>query len=360
MREIKINLKRPYTIYIDSNLDKLFNTMNEYKIKKNDTLFLITDDKVSGLYNDIILKFEKHFNIKKYFFNNGELNKNMTTIQGIYSFLIENNANRDSILIGLGGGVVGDLVGFVAATYMRGIRYINIPTTLLSQVDSSIGGKVGYNYNGIKNIVGSFYNPEFVFISTNFLKTLEKKQFIDGLGEVIKYSLIKDKTLLEYIKENIKGIAEKENDKMLYIIRSCLSIKKYFVEIDYKDTGIRNLLNFGHTTGHAIEITSNGKFTHGESVALGILVAIKMSENILDLSNEIYNDVEEVLKKLGLPIEYKVDNYNLFMYAINHDKKNGKKIRFVLLQDIGKGKIKVEVNNEDILKGIKQSIDKGE
>lgn len=360
MRELEVCGIDGYRVYIDSTTDKLSQVLVEHKVRHTDSIFLITDDKVYSLYKNGIEKLKESFNIKVYYFKNGESNKNINTVQGIYTFLIENNANRDSIIIALGGGVVGDLVGFVASTYMRGIKYVNIPTTLLSQVDSCIGGKVGYNNNGIKNIIGSFYNPYFVYISTNFIKSLDEKYFIDGLGEIVKYALIKDKALFSYLNENYKGILERENDKILHIVRTCLKIKKDIVEEDYEDTGIRNLLNFGHTIGHGIEMNSGGRLTHGESVALGILVSLKLSESILKLDEHVYEETIELYKKLGLPIKYKVDNYNLFMYAINHDKKNNDKIRFVLLQNIGEGKIKVEVDKEQIFEAIKQSISKGE
>ncbi|MBC2396611.1 3-dehydroquinate synthase [Clostridium tetanomorphum] len=363
MKELKVNIDtigNNYTIYIDNNIDKLHQALVEHKIKTNSNIFLITDDKVYSLYRNYIEKIKEKYTIKVYYVNNGERSKNINTIQGIYSFLIENNANRDSVLIALGGGVVSDIVGFVASTYMRGIRYINVPTTLLSQVDSCMGGKVGFNFNGLKNVIGNFYNPYFVYISTNFLKSLDQRHFTDGLGEIVKYALIKDNSLFNYLNENYKGILEKENDKMAYIVRNCLKLKKAIVEQDFKDRGIRQFLNFGHTVGHGIEMTSGGKLTHGECVALGILVSLKLSEKIFGLKKEVYIKTIELYKKIGLPIKYKVDNYNLFMYAINHDKKNNDKIRFILLQNVEKGVIKVEVNKEQLLQGIEESISKGE
>ncbi|AAO36163.1 3-dehydroquinate synthase [Clostridium tetani] len=356
MREIEVEGDNRYKIYIDTNLDKLYKAFEDYKIKSNSEMFLITDDKVYSIYKDRIEMLKNIYNIKEFYFKNGEENKTLETLQEIYSFLMENNAKRNSIIIALGGGVVGDLVGFVASTYMRGVRYINIPTTLLSQIDSCVGGKVGYNYKGIKNLIGSFYNPEFVFISTNFLKTLDFQRFKDGLGEVIKYGLILDEEIISFIEENYKGVLEKESDKLLYITRTCLILKKQVIEMDYKDLGFRNILNFGHTIGHAIEMTSKNKITHGEAVALGMLVSLKLSEHIYGLDKNLYYRMEKLYKKLGLPTKYKVDNYNLFMYAINHDKKNKDNIRFVLLKDVEKPEVKIEVNKEEILKAIEESI----
>ncbi|MBE6067873.1 MAG: 3-dehydroquinate synthase [Clostridium lundense] len=357
MKELSVKLKdREYKVYITSSMDRFPQALIENKIKDKDSMFIITDDKVHSIYKDSIEKFKEQYNLKEYCFKEGKENKNINTVQGIYSFLIENNANRNSLLIALGGGVVGDIVGFVASTYMRGIRYINIPTTLLSQVDSSVGGKVGYNYNGVKNIIGNFHHPEFVYISTNFLKTLEQKEFQGALGEVVKYALIRDSSFLNFLNENYKGILEKETDKMIHIIKSSLKIKSEIIKDDLNDRGIRNVLNFGHTVGHAIEMNSGGKLTHGEAVALGMLTSIKLSENICNLRRDLYVNIVNLYEKLRLPTKYKVDNYTLFMYAINHDKKNDDKIRFVLLEDLNKPKVKVEINKKDIINALKNSI----
>lgn len=357
MKEISMKLKDiEYKVYISSSMDKFSQALMENKIKNKESMFVITDSKVHYIYKNIIEKLKEQYNVKEYYFKEGEENKNINTIQGIYSFLIENNANKNSILIAMGGGVVGDIVGFAASTYMRGIRYINMPTTFLSQVDSSVGGKVGYNYNGLKNIIGDFYNPEFVYISTSFLKTLDEKEFQGGLGEVIKFALIKDSSLLNFLNENYKGIMEKETDKIIHIIKSCLKIKLEILKDDLNNIGMSNILNFGHTVGNAIEINSGGKLTYGEAVALGILTSIKLSENIYKLRKDLYGNIVNLYKKLGLPTKYKVDNYILFMYAINHDKKNDEKITFILLEDLNKPKIKVEINKKDIINALKNSI----
>lgn len=359
MKEIVVGGEdKSYRVYIDNTLDRFKTLMEEYKIKNGNKLFLITDDIVHNLYRDVIHKFKKDLGCEIFYFNHGEENKNIQRVQEIYDFLINNKANRSSVIIAFGGGLVGDLVGFAASTYMRGVKFINIPTTLLSQIDSCIGGKVGYNYNGIKNAIGNFYNPLFVYVCTGFLKTLKDKQFKDGLGELIKYGLIKDKNLFNFINYNYKHILEKESDKLLHIIRESLKIKADLVIKDYKDTGLRNILNFGHTVGHGIEVSSDFNISHGEAVALGMLVAIKLSEKKFMTPKTLYKSVEELLIKLGLPNTYKVDNYSSFMYAINHDKKNNEKIRFVLLEDIGKCKIKVEITEKEIYDALEGSIDR--
>lgn len=360
MKEITVHSgEKNYRVYIDDTIDKFHTLLAVNKIKINDKVFLVTDDIVYDLYKDVIERIKSETNCKVFYFIHGEINKSINTVQTIYNFLIENAANRNSTLIAFGGGIVGDLVGFVASTYMRGIKFINIPTTLLSQVDSCIGGKVGYNYNGIKNVIGNFYNPTFVYVCIGFLKTLKNEQFKDGLGEVVKHGVINDNQLLQFINDNFKYILGMENDKLFHIVKECLRIKAQVIEQDFKDTGIRNILNFGHTVGHGIEVASDFKISHGEAVGLGMLVSIKLSESKLLLCKEVYKRVESLLKKLELPVKYKVDNYSSFMYAINHDKKNNDKIRFVLLEEIGKCKIKVEINEEEILAALKESIARG-
>ena len=345
-----------YDVYIENDMDNLYKAFERNNIKNTDKIFIITDSKVYKLYLSFIKGMELKYNCKVYFFHEGEEYKNFNTVQGIYNFLIENNGNRDSILIAIGGGVVGDIVGYVASTFMRGIRYIGIPTTLISQVDSCIGGKVGYNYKELKNIIGSFYNPMFVYINIGFLKTLEDEDYLSGLGEVIKYGLIRENTLISLIEENYQQLLNRESTMLLFIIRECLGSKSEIIADDFKDLGVRNVLNFGHTAAHGLEVCSNYKLPHGIAVALGMLVAIRISEEKLDLSTKVYSRIENIYNKLGFITKYKIDNFDLFLYAINRDKKNDNAIRFVLLEALGKCKIKAHVNNKEIINALKNSI----
>jgi 3-dehydroquinate synthase len=359
MEEFNINdTKSKYKVYIDTSFEGFKNIISKKHEEFIIKLFVVTDSKVAELHKDILNYFQLNLNAKIFIFTEGEENKSFQTISSLYEFLIKNEADRSSILIAIGGGVVGDLTGFAASTFMRGIKFINIPTTLTAQVDSSIGGKVGYNYNKIKNIIGAFYNPEFVYISTHFLETLSKVQLHDGLGEIIKYGLIKDAALLRYIESNYNNILELEEDEILYIIKQCLNIKSDVITKDYKDNGLRNILNFGHTIGHGIEFDSNYTVPHGIAVALGMLTALKLSEVKFKLSPNIYTQVEDLYKKLGIEISYKVDNYPSFLYAIRHDKKNVNDINFVLLEDVGACQIKVPVTEDEILWAIQHSIGK--
>lgn len=345
-----------YNIYIDSSLNlftKAFQEVFGLKTK----VFLITDSKVFSLHKETVKLFINKYDCKVFTILAGEQSKNIDTINSIYEFLIDNDCDRSSVLIGFGGGVVGDLTGFAAATFMRGISFINVPTTLTAQVDSAIGGKVGYNYKAVKNLIGSFYNPVFVFISTNFLKTLDSDLVLDGVGEIVKYALINSAELLEYIDKNCKSILQLKHEEILYIVKSCIKIKVNTITQDFMDLGLRNILNFGHTVGHAVEADSNYEVPHGKAVVLGILAAIKLSERYLKLDTNIYEKVAALYKKLGLADSYKVDNYESFLYAIKHDKKNSDAINFVLLKEIGKPEIKVEVVLEDIIWALNCSID---
>lgn len=358
MKELYVDgVNTHYRIYIDTSIDKFVSALIENKIKTTDSLFIITDSNVYKIYEKRIRELLKNYKVKIFYINAGEENKNIVSVDSIYSFLIKNDANRDSVLIALGGGVVGDIAGFAAATYMRGIRYINIPTTLISQVDSSIGGKVGYNFSNVKNAVGSFYNPVFVYVSISFLKTLNNVQVISGLGEVIKYGVIKNINLLDFIFKNNKQILELENDKLVYIVRECLKIKSEIIKEDLYDSDERNVLNFGHTAGHAIEVCSKYGMPHGFAVALGMLVSAKISEKKLGLSHEIYEKIYNLCKILNLPTKYNIDNYQAFMYAIKHDKKNDSSIRFVLIDDIESTKIKVSITEKEIIEAVRESID---
>ena len=358
MKEITIsNEKNNYKVFIDDTMDKIDLALREHEIKTEDRLFLITDNKIRNIYKLEIKNLISKYNCIVYEIPEGEENKNYNTVECIYKFLLENHARRESVLIAFGGGVVGDLTGFVASTFMRGIRFINIPTTLVSQVDSCIGGKVGYNFNSVKNIIGGFYNPTFVFVAVNFLKTLDEKQYVDGLGEVIKYGLIQKNTLFNFITENYKDISEMDNEKLTYIVKECLLIKSNIIEKDFEDRDYRNTLNFGHSIGHAIEAVSEYKVGHGASVALGMLVAIKLSIKLFKLNSELYDEMEDLFFKIGLPTRYKVDNYDLFLYSISHDKKNSDNmINMVLLQELGICKTKVQVTIDDILEAFEATI----
>ncbi|MFL0246728.1 3-dehydroquinate synthase [Candidatus Clostridium stratigraminis] len=344
-----------YNICLSNSFEEFGLVVKEY-VSTKDKIFVVTDDKIAAIYVTLLKDLKSRYNCQVIVIKNGEGNKNYDTISHIYEFLIEGNADRQSFIMALGGGVVGDLAGFAAATFMRGIRFINIPTSLISQVDSSVGGKVGYNFLNLKNSIGCFYEPAFVYIATDFLTTLNKEEILNGMGEVIKYGLIKDVELFQYIENNIDRVLKLDNRTMMHIIYTCLNIKTKVVKEDFEDKNKRNILNFGHTVGHGLEITSEYEVNHGTAVSLGMLPAIKLSEKILGLPKTVYTRVLNLYSKFGISDRYKVDNYSSFLYAIKHDKKNFNNLNFVLLRNIGQSEIKINVSEDELKWALDSSI----
>lgn len=262
---------------------------------------------------------------KKLILRQGDANKNLSQVEAVYSSLSENGFSRGDAVIALGGGMIGDLAGFAASTYMRGIDFYNIPTTLLSQVDSSIGGKTGVNFNGIKNIVGAFYQPKKVLIDPDTLSSLSPRLFAEGLVEAIKMAATNDASLFEKIEHSADIHADIED-----IIVGALKIKKSVVEIDPKEKGPRMVLNFGHTVGHAIEALGKGEYFHGEAVGIGMLYAS---------SGEAKKRIRNLLLRHDLPTQDEFDVESL-MEVLSHDKKKGKGgVTLCLVEEIGQAKL---------------------
>ena len=284
-----------------------------------------------------------------------EKNKSFDGLIPIFEVLNSNKFNRDCLLIGLGGGITTDMVGFVAASYLRGVDLIQIPTTLLSQVDAAIGGKTGINFSGSKNNIGAFYQPKLVLMDTDSLKSLSKLDFIDGLAEIIKHSLIADKNLftkLENIFLNEKDLSDADLTQIIY--ESSL-IKAFVVSNDEKEKGDRALLNFGHTYGHAFEaIQSLEGFSHGQAVGLGMICASHLSLLLEKISSEEFEKIKNLIKSAGLPHELP-DNFNVndFSEAMSRDKKIlDKKLRFITLRGIGSAEITEDPPEDLVLKSI--------
>ncbi|QIB26725.1 3-dehydroquinate synthase [Caloranaerobacter azorensis] len=260
--------------------------------------------------------------------------------------MLEAGCNRKTTLISLGGGVVGDLTGFVAATFMRGINFVQIPTTLLSQVDSSIGGKVGVNFKNYKNIIGSFYQPKGVIIDTETLKTLDEREIINGLGEVFKYGLIMDYDFFLWLNDNLNSILKLENNYIMNIVKKSLNIKKIIVQKDEKESNIRKVLNFGHTIGHGIETLDDfNTFKHGEAVVLGMMLESLISTEMGLIDRKYYIEIIDSLSRLVSPVKFSAFEQKQIMNAIKHDKKN-EKGKIVLVLPIGKGRVNI-YNNVD-------------
>ncbi|MBZ9687159.1 3-dehydroquinate synthase [Clostridium estertheticum] len=325
-----------YPIYIKNGL--LGEIGSEVKkIYKGRKVAIVTDSNVNKFYGEKAISSLKSegFETFKIVVKAGEESKSFETLLQVYDKLLDFKINRGDIIIALGGGVVGDMTGFAAATFLRGIDFIQIPTTLLAQVDSSVGGKVAVDLPRGKNLVGCFYNPKAVFIDPFLLKTLSDKFVCDGMGEVIKYGAIKDKglfyKLMEY--ENSEAIL-KDIDKIIY---TCCSIKAGIVERDERETGERMLLNFGHTIGHAIEQFFNFKeYSHGEAVSMGMYAITKIGEELGMTKIGTSSTIKDILIKYNLPWTLPEIKTEAIIETISHDKKNiGDFMNFILIESIG-------------------------
>ena len=270
----------------------------------------------------------------------GETAKSLRTVQSCYDQLAEQRLERKSFIVALGGGVVGDLAGFVAATYLRGIPFVQVPTTLLAQVDSSVGGKTGVNLRAGKNLVGAFYQPHFVLCDLETLKTLPDREFRAGLAEVIKYGIIYDETLFAHMERSLPRVLKRDLRTLAGIVARCCKIKAEVVGQDETESGLRAILNFGHTIGQALEaISGYGKFLHGEAISIGQVAAAKLSERVTGLPASETARIQTLLARTGLPVAVKLSpaQQTRLLSAMLLDKKvSGGRIKFVLTRKIGK------------------------
>jgi len=317
------------------------------KIYNGRKIAIVTDSNVDKFYGQKVISSlqEEGFDTFKIVVKAGEESKSFETLLGVYDKLLDFKINRGDIIIALGGGVVGDMTGFAASTFLRGIPLVQIPTTLLAQVDSSVGGKVAVDLPRGKNLVGSFYMPKAVFIDPLLLGTLNDKFFSDGMGEVIKYGAIKDSELFSALmKYENKETLLKEIDKIIY---TCCSIKADIVELDEFDTGERMLLNYGHTIGHAIEQFFNfKKYSHGEAVAMGMYAITRLGEELGITKAGISDLIKDILIKYNLPWMLPEIKSEDIIEAISHDKKNiGGSMNFIFVESIGNSFIqKIDIN----------------
>lgn len=353
---ILFNKKPCYDIVFTQSFDELWDELKNLGCE-NRRICIVTDSKVDELYGESVLEIlqGKCLKASKYAFPRGEESKNLDTVREIYKFLIEEGFDRKDLLLALGGGVVGDTTGYVAATYLRGIDFVQVPTTLLSQADSSIGGKTGVDFDGYKNMVGAFKMPSLVYMNLSVLTTLDDRQFFSGFGEVMKHGLIKDALFYEWLIENMYEICERDlNVLQEMLIRSC-TVKKLVVEKDPTELGERALLNFGHTIGHAIEKAKNFELFHGECVALGAVAAAYISWKREMLSMEEYYEIRDMFVPFYLPISVDGIEPEEILRLTKSDKKmESGKIKFVLLKKIGKAVIDNTVTDEEILAAINE------
>ena len=345
----KINLKVNNTkvpIIIGREILKTVNP-SEY-VSKNDVA-IVTNSTVAKLYLQQTKRLFKEFNVTSLVLPDGEKHKNIQTLQKIYNFLIKSKLDRSLTIVALGGGVIGDMVAFAADTFMRGVDLIHIPTTLLAQVDSSIGGKCGINHPMGKNLMGSFKHPKVIIMDTATLKTLPKREFMAGMAEVIKYGLIKNKNFFKFIDKNHCKITKQDHDTLIKTIFACASIKSQVVKQDELEGGIRAILNFGHTFGHAIEASKNYKgILHGEAISIGMNIASAISADQGYLTHDEYCNIEDILLSMHMPtmIPKKITVASV-MRHLGHDKKKiAGKNRFILLNEIGKAFISDKLDDK--------------
>ncbi|MER0123020.1 3-dehydroquinate synthase [Streptococcus sp. ZJ93] len=340
--QLNVNIPHhPYTLFIErGSLAKAGEWVSQ--VWPTQKITIITDNHVGGLYADTVKTSleEAGFEVLVFEFLEGEARKNLETVQLAYEFLVTNSMTRSDGIIALGGGVVGDLAGFVAATYMRGIHFLQIPTSLTAQVDSSIGGKTGVNTPHAKNMVGAFYQPDGVLIDPNTLQTLGDRELIEGMGEVIKYGLIADVELWQELDEMDGSVASILEHAESLIYHSC-DVKRKIVVEDELDNGVRLYLNFGHTIGHAIEATAGyGEVMHGEAVAIGMVQLAHVAEQKGLMPAGITQQIRSMCQKFGLPVSYEPWNTYKLYAALTHDKKaRGKSIKTIIVPEIGKAAI---------------------
>ncbi len=342
-----------YDIVIEPSYERLGKKAANALDLRNHKICIVSDENVAPLYADAVREqFEPLCGkVDLWVFPAGEEYKNLDVVRSLYRFLIENHYDRSDYLAALGGGVVGDLCGFAAATYLRGIEYVQLPTTLLAQVDSSIGGKTGVDFDAFKNMVGAFHMPSLVYTCTQTLKTLPDEQFACGMGEVIKHGLICDPEYFDWLGHNVNAINSRDPDICEQMILVSDNIKREIVERDPTEKGDRAFLNFGHTLGHAIEKLMNFQLYHGQCVALGIMAACYISKAHGSLTDKDIAVVSECLHRFRLPTDLsgKMPDPEKIIEATKNDKKmESGTVKFILLNGIGEAYIDRTVTEDEM------------
>ncbi len=339
-------VKKPYDIIIGNNILNIIpDKIKEFSKAKN--VVIITDDNVDKLYSEKVIGFIQSagFNTLKFVFLHGENHKTMHTICDILEFMAENNVTRSDLIIALGGGIVGDVSGYAASSYLRGIDFIQVPTTFLAAIDSSVGGKTGVNLKSGKNLAGAFYQPRLVVCDTKTFDTLPEENFREGISEAIKYGIICDKELFNLFLKS-------ENIDIESVIERCVSIKAEIVAIDEFDLGKRQLLNFGHTIGHAIEKVTDFKISHGIAVGIGMSIISKIADELKWSSENTHANIIKCLEKHNIPTECDAKNKDLLSAMTKDKKRTGDTINIVIPEKIGNSILKsISVSElEEVLK----------
>ena len=358
MAEEKLLVKRDgefcYPIYFENDFSFLSQALTDEGLAGK-SMCIVSDSTVAPLYADQVkaelLKVTDH--VCQFTFPAGEAHKNLDTVQNLFQCLIENGLDRKSLVVALGGGVTGDLSGFGAAAYLRGIDFIQIPTTLLAQVDSSVGGKTGVDFRQFKNMVGAFHQPRLVYMNMATLQSLPEREFGCGMGEILKTGLICDKDFFDFVCANYKVIRTMEPEMLAVMIRKCCAIKAGVVERDPKEQGERALLNLGHTIGHAVEKLMNFNLLHGQCVGIGLVAAAAISRERGLLTNGEYEQICHSLELYNLPLYVEGLSPMDILAATKKDKKMEQgQIKFILMDGLGKSFIDKTVTDQELLVGI--------
>ncbi|MGL4668833.1 MAG: 3-dehydroquinate synthase [Saezia sp.] len=348
MKKLPVDLgERSYNIVIGENLLRASGQL--WSKKSNAMAVIVTNETVAPLYlQELVWALDHSFShVQAIVLPDGEQYKTSDTLNHIFTKLLELGADRDTVLFALGGGVMGDLTGFAASCYMRGIPFVQVPTTLLAQVDSSVGGKTGINHPLGKNMIGSFYQPQCVIADTATLKTLPLRELRAGLAEVVKYGFIHDAVFLDWFEQNLDDLLQLQTDAVTYAIYRSCQIKAEIVIQDEKENGLRALLNFGHTFGHAIESgLGYGKWLHGEAVGCGMVMAADLSMQCGYLNVRDYDRVKNLIVRIGLPVKAPALGLERYEKLMLSDKKTkAGEVRFVLLNGMGQAIISPAPNN---------------
>mgnify|MGYP000004695934 FL=1 len=354
--DVKKNNEHCYDIVINQGFDSITEEFDKLGIK-GIKLCIVTDSNVGPIYAEQLKEVLERTGNRVYIFTipAGETNKNLDVVQTVYTYLIEEHFERRDMIVALGGGVVGDLAGFTAATYLRGIDFIQVPTSLLAQVDSSIGGKTGVDFAKYKNMVGAFHMPRLVYINIDTLSTLSVRLFNSGFGEIIKHGLIKNREYFDYLDTNYEHIKTLEPEYIMETVYGSCLIKADVVNNDPTEKGERALLNFGHTLGHAVEKLMNFSLYHGECVALGMICASYISKERGYISEDDYAAIRKMLRKYGFPTKVEgLDIFSILEVSKSDKKMENGVVKFILLKQLGDAIIDKTVTYDEMTQSLKE------
>lgn len=359
MKKIKIKLHAAeYDVLIGKNIfGQCKNIFYDLRITKN--FFVVVNKSVWDLYGEMLKNTLSSCADKVEFFilASSETGKNLRTVEKIFSAMLKNNFSRDTTVIAIGGGNIGDVAGFAAATFMRGVKLIHMPTTLLAAVDSAIGGKTGVNFMNSKNTIGAFYHPDAVIIDTNFFASLPKKEIVSGLGEVIKYSYLSEKKFYDELESELPKAVLQTNYDFTKVVEKSILVKASVVMQDEKESSLRKILNFGHTFGHAYESALKFKITHGDAIRLGMVSSLLLSHSLKLIDEKLLNKTLKNLLLFDFPSGVKNLYFeNVYSFMMKDKKNSNGEIRFVLFKDFGKMILDFDTDKKIIEKIFSQTL----